>query len=86
MTPMVLSLMTGRLPVIVWIHGGALTRGSSAIDLYEGTQLARKDVVVVSINYRLGIFGYCTPLGVDEDNLGLYINLRREFPNVLAGR
>ena len=50
--------LSGNLPVIVWIHGGALTRGSAAIDLYEGTHLARKDVVVVSINYRLGIFGY----------------------------
>lgn len=50
--------LTGTLPVFVWIHGGALNRGSSAIDLYEGTHLARKNVVVVSINYRLGIFGY----------------------------
>lgn len=50
--------LSGSLPVIVWIHGGALTRGSAAIDLYEGTHLARKNVVVVSINYRLGIFGY----------------------------
>jgi para-nitrobenzyl esterase len=50
--------LSGKLPVIVWIHGGALTRGSAAIDLYDGTHLARKDVVVVSINYRLGIFGY----------------------------
>ena len=50
--------LSGHMPVFVWIHGGALTRGSAAIDLYEGTHLARKDVVVVSINYRLGIFGY----------------------------
>ena len=50
--------LTGKLPVIVWIHGGALTRGSAAIDLYDGSHLARKDVVVVSINYRLGVFGY----------------------------
>jgi len=49
---------TGKLPVIVWIHGGALTRGSAAIDLYDGGNLARKDVVVVSINYRLGVFGF----------------------------
>jgi para-nitrobenzyl esterase len=49
---------SGKLPVIVWIHGGALTRGSAAIDLYDGSNLARKGVVVVSINYRLGVFGY----------------------------
>ena len=46
------------LPVIVWIHGGALTRGSAAIDLYDGANLARKGAVVVSLNYRLGILGY----------------------------
>jgi para-nitrobenzyl esterase len=50
--------VTGKLPVIVWINGGALTRGSAAIDLYDGSNLARKDLVVVSINYRLGIFGF----------------------------
>jgi para-nitrobenzyl esterase len=46
------------LPVMVWIHGGALTRGSGAIDLYDGTRLAQKGVVVVTLNYRLGILGY----------------------------
>lgn len=50
--------VAARLPVIVWIHGGALTRGSAAIDLYDGGNLARKGVVVVSINYRLGVFGF----------------------------
>ncbi|HBX38853.1 MAG TPA: carboxylesterase [Pseudohongiella sp.] len=45
-------------PVMVWIHGGALTRGSGAIDTYDGTSLAAKDVVVVTINYRLGVFGF----------------------------
>jgi len=47
-----------RLPVMVWIHGGALTRGSGSLPLYEGTGLARKGVVVVTVNYRLGAFGY----------------------------
>lgn len=47
------------LPVMVWIHGGALTRGSGAIDIYDGTNLAaRQDVVVVTVNYRLNVFGY----------------------------
>lgn len=50
--------LTGNLPVIVWLHGGALTRGSAALDLYDGGNLARKGVVVVSINYRLGVFGF----------------------------
>src|SRR5579871_314888 len=47
-----------KRPVMVWIHGGALTRGSGSTPLYDGEKLAEKGVVVVTINYRLGIFGY----------------------------
>lgn len=46
------------LPVMVWIHGGALTRGSGAIDAYDGTNFAKKGVVLVTINYRLNVFGF----------------------------
>jgi para-nitrobenzyl esterase len=45
-------------PVMVWIHGGALTRGSGSLPLYDGESLAKKGVVVVTINYRLGVFGF----------------------------
>jgi para-nitrobenzyl esterase len=44
--------------VMVWIHGGALTRGSSDIPWYDGEALSQKDVVVVTLNYRLGVFGF----------------------------
>ena len=47
-----------KLPVMVWIHGGSLNSGSASLPIYDGTELARKGVVVVSINYRLGVFGY----------------------------
>ncbi|MFF0199902.1 carboxylesterase/lipase family protein [Streptomyces sp. NPDC005017] len=47
-----------RLPVLVWLHGGALTRGSSAVPVYDGRAFARDGVVVVSVNYRLGVEGY----------------------------
>jgi len=47
-----------KLPVMVWIHGGALTRGSGSGAVYDGTELAKKGVVLVTINYRLGVFGY----------------------------
>jgi para-nitrobenzyl esterase len=47
-----------RLPVLVWIHGGALTRGSGTSDVRDGAALASKGVVVVSLNYRLGVLGY----------------------------
>ncbi|MCX4782335.1 carboxylesterase/lipase family protein [Streptomyces sp. NBC_01264] len=47
-----------RLPVMVWIHGGALTCGSSAVPVYDGSAFARDGVVLVSVNYRLGVLGY----------------------------
>ncbi|MDX3798655.1 carboxylesterase/lipase family protein [Streptomyces sp. AK04-3B] len=59
-----------RLPVIVWLHGGALTRGTSATPIYDGRRFAREGTVFVSINYRLGVEGY----GLFPDapaNLGL---------------
>lgn len=46
------------LPVMVWIHGGAYTEGASSQQIYDGRSLARKGVVVVTINYRLGPFGF----------------------------
>jgi para-nitrobenzyl esterase len=49
---------TGKAPVMVWIHGGALVAGSSKEPLYDGARLAREGVVVVSINYRLGVLGW----------------------------
>lgn len=48
-----------RRPVMVYIHGGAYSNGSGSSDLYEGTRLARRgDVVVVTLNHRLNVFGY----------------------------
>ncbi|MEK6406087.1 MAG: carboxylesterase family protein [Acidobacteriota bacterium] len=47
-----------KRPVMVWIHGGALTRGSGANRVYDGTALAKKGVVLVTINYRVGPLGY----------------------------
>jgi len=49
----------GRRPVLVWIHGGAFVLGSGSQTLYNGSTLARRgDVVVVTINYRLGVLGF----------------------------
>ncbi|MDR3528097.1 MAG: carboxylesterase family protein [Rhizomicrobium sp.] len=45
-------------PVFVWIHGGALTTGSSREPLYDGAKLAAHGLVVVSINFRLGVLGW----------------------------
>lgn len=49
---------TTKLPVIVFIHGGAFTEGSGAVPIYDGTNLAKTGLVIVTINYRLGIFGF----------------------------
>ncbi|MFE7514612.1 carboxylesterase/lipase family protein [Streptomyces sp. NPDC057540] len=60
----------GGRPVMVWIHGGSLIHGSSAVPVYDGTAFARDGVVLVSVNYRLGVEGF----GVFPDapgNLGL---------------
>ncbi|MCX5380738.1 carboxylesterase/lipase family protein [Streptomyces sp. NBC_00091] len=46
------------LPVMVWFHGGAHTRGSSAVPVYDGSAFARDGVVLVSVNFRLGVLGY----------------------------
>ncbi|HEV7164041.1 MAG TPA: carboxylesterase family protein [Gammaproteobacteria bacterium] len=47
-----------RLPVMVWIYGGGLENGSASMPLYAGDKLARKGVIVVTLNYRLGVFGF----------------------------
>ncbi|MBH0776206.1 carboxylesterase/lipase family protein [Nocardia bovistercoris] len=65
-------------PVLVFVHGGGYVMGTSALGLYSGARLAiRGDVVVVSLNYRLGAFGYVdfsefgTPDRPIDSNLGL---------------
>lgn len=49
---------TEHRPVMVFIYGGAFIGGSAAYPLYDGAKLAREGVVVVSFNYRVGIFGF----------------------------
>ncbi|TXS57477.1 carboxylesterase/lipase family protein [Streptomyces sp. t39] len=67
----------GGLPVLVWIHGGAYTFGSSAQPDFDGTTLCRAGLVVVTVNYRVGFegFGHVPPAGAGDerhpDNRGL---------------
>jgi para-nitrobenzyl esterase len=58
------------LPVLVWIHGGAFTRGANRIGIYSGDTFARDGVVFVGINYRLGAPGFASIEGAPE-NRGL---------------
>ena len=46
------------LPVMVWFHGGAHTGGYAHVDLFDGTRLAEQGVVLVTVNYRLGPWGF----------------------------
>lgn len=58
----------GRRPVMVWLHGGGFAVGSGSHPQYDGTHLAKRgDVVVVTINHRLNVFGYLYLGGIAGD-------------------
>lgn len=59
---------TARLPVMMYIHGGALQEGSGAIDVYDGEELAKKGIIVVTINYRLGVLGFMAHPELTEES------------------
>ena len=59
----------GKLPVMVWIHGGGFITGDSTEELYGPGALLDKDVILVSMNYRLNILGFLN-LGSDEQASG----------------
>jgi para-nitrobenzyl esterase len=58
------DLGAAGLPVLVWIYGGAYRFGASCLTGYDGTPLARQDVVVVTFNHRVGVEGYAHLPGV----------------------
>jgi para-nitrobenzyl esterase len=61
-----------KLPVMVWIHGGGYIAGSGSSQVYDGQELARRGIVVVTINYRLGPFGFLAhPLLSKESEHGV---------------
>ncbi len=60
-----------KLPVMVWIHGGGHRGGWAYEPNYIGDELARRDVVVVSIAYRLDVFGFFSHPDLPESNFGL---------------
>ncbi|HWG77718.1 MAG TPA: carboxylesterase family protein [Steroidobacteraceae bacterium] len=57
-----------RLPVMVWIYGGAYTGGSANLPNYDGTHFAQKGVVLVSFNYRLGVLGFLADRELDAES------------------
>ncbi|QUQ66669.1 carboxylesterase/lipase family protein [Kutzneria sp. CA-103260] len=58
----------GSLPVMVFIHGGAFVGGTGTAVLYDGRGFARRGVVIVTINYRLGVDGFLALDGGDTNN------------------
>ncbi|KNG89845.1 carboxylesterase family protein [Aspergillus nomiae NRRL 13137] len=65
----------GKLAVMMFIYGGGFTQGGSAIPFYDGTNLVEdhQDIVVVTFNYRVSIFGYPNAPGLEpgQQNVGL---------------
>ncbi|MEZ4587244.1 MAG: carboxylesterase family protein [Gemmatimonadales bacterium] len=70
-----LNLWTGNLdargaprPVMVWIHGGSNIAGEGSSPLYDGRRLAERGVVVVTLNYRLGVMGFLAHPGLTAES------------------
>lgn len=57
-----------RLPVMLWVHGGSHTSGFGHARIFDGTSLARRDVVIVTINYRLGALGFLAHPALSAEN------------------
>ena len=55
----------GRRPVLFWVHGGAFVTGAGTVPWYDGGNLTRRDIVVVTTNYRLGALGFLELGGID---------------------
>jgi para-nitrobenzyl esterase len=57
----------GHLPVLVWFFGGGLTVGNTTEMTHDGERLARRGIVVVTVNYRLNVFGFLTHKDLAEE-------------------
>jgi para-nitrobenzyl esterase len=55
-------------PVMVWLHGGGNTGGGASVDYFDGASLARRGIVLVTINYRLGLFGFFAHPGLSAES------------------
>ncbi len=59
---------SGHRPVLVYLHGGGFVEGSGGISSYDGTQLSKSGLIVVTVNFRLGIFGYFASSALRTDS------------------
>ena len=58
-----------NLPILVYIHGGSLTSGSGGFEDYNGESIAKQGVIMITIQYRLGVFGYFAHPSLKEESL-----------------
>jgi para-nitrobenzyl esterase len=63
-----------KRPVFVWIYGGGFSSGGTAVPIYDGEALAKKGIIFVSVNYRVGVFGFLA-----------HPELTKESPNKTSG-
>ncbi|MDG2049242.1 MAG: carboxylesterase family protein [Myxococcota bacterium] len=69
-----------RRPVMIWIHGGGYSTGSGSFWIYDGARLARRgDVVVVAINYRMGVFGNLDLSWADSEGTDTNVGVRDQL-------
>jgi len=61
---------SAKLPVIVWIHGGAYIFGAGSVPIYDGARMAKKGAAFVSLNYRLGSLGFFAHPALDKAQAG----------------
>jgi para-nitrobenzyl esterase len=66
-TPVVEGKKHAPLPVMIWIYGGGYAAGATSEPRQDGEMLAKKGVVVVSMNYRLGVFGFLSHPGLAKE-------------------
>lgn len=62
--------VSAKLPVLFYIHGGGFSSGSSTVPIYDGSSLAARGAIVVTINYRLGVFGFLAHPELTRDGHG----------------
>ncbi|OKS84888.1 Putative inactive carboxylesterase 4 [Mucilaginibacter polytrichastri] len=63
------TINTNKKPVFVWIYGGGFSSGGAGVPIYDGEAMARKDIVFVSINYRVGVFGFFAHPELSKESL-----------------
>jgi para-nitrobenzyl esterase len=57
-----------KKPVFVWIYGGGFTSGGTAVPIYDGEAMAKKGIIFVSVNYRVGVFGFLAHPGLTKES------------------